>query len=134
MEKLLDVIERKDALVIALSDGHIRAVDLSGYHRGNEAEISAEELYEEGKRVYTILPEDMEQLQNCEYIFREDAGKYDDFRRFGTFFCLLVIFISGLLQVWYQKSVILNRYVRLSNYLLMGNHAYEFINRLAVLK
>ena len=42
MEKLLDVIERKDALVIALSDGHIRAVDLSGYHRGNEAEISAE--------------------------------------------------------------------------------------------
>ena len=73
MEKLLDVIERKDALVIALSDGHIRAVDLSGYHRGNEAEISAEELYEEGKRVYTILPEDMEQLQNCEYIFREDA-------------------------------------------------------------
>ena len=73
MEKLLDVIERKDALVIALSDGHIRAVDLSGYHRGNEAEISAEELYEEGKRVYTILTEDMEKLQNCEYIFREDA-------------------------------------------------------------
>ena len=73
MEKLLDVIERKDALVIALSDGHIRAVDLTALKPETEAEMSAEELCAAGKKIYTVLSEDMEQLQSCEYIFQEDA-------------------------------------------------------------
>ena len=72
MEKLLDVIERKDALVIALSDGHIRAVDLTALKPETEAEMSAEELCAAGKKIYTVLSEDMEQLQSCEYIFQED--------------------------------------------------------------
>ena len=60
MEKLLDVIERKDALVIALSDGHIRAVDLTALKPETEAEMSAEELCAAGKKIYTVLSEDME--------------------------------------------------------------------------
>ena len=76
MEKLLDVIERKDALVIALSDGHIRAVDLTALKPETEAEMSAEELCAagfQGPALYKVLSEDMEQLQSCEYIFQEDA-------------------------------------------------------------
>ena len=51
MEKLLDVIERKDALVIALSDGHIRAVDLTALKPETEAEMSAEELCAAGRSI-----------------------------------------------------------------------------------
>ena len=39
----------------------------------NKAEMSAEELCAAGKKIYTVLSEDMEQLQSCEYIFQEDA-------------------------------------------------------------
>lgn len=91
MTELEKVIEEDNILVFLSLTRRIRACDLSdcAVIKGDEcgkkikemsqnkgivrSDINLEQLYQKGKPVHILLAEDMEQLQEADYIFQDNA-------------------------------------------------------------
>lgn len=91
MTELEKVIEEDNILVFLSLTGRIRACDLRdcAVIKGDEcgkkikemsqnkgivrSKINVEQLYQKGKPVHILLAEDMEQLQETDYIFQDNA-------------------------------------------------------------
>lgn len=91
MIDLEKVIEEDNILVFLSPTGRIRACDLRdcAVIKGDEcgkkikemsqnkgivrSKINVDQLYQKGKPVYILLMEDMEQLQEADYIFQDNA-------------------------------------------------------------
>lgn len=91
MEKLEKVIEEKNILVFLLPTGYIRALDLTDTSvekdsdcgirismsnlnsRTDKRKLNTDLLYKNGKPIHILLPEDMEKLQEEDYIFKDNA-------------------------------------------------------------
>ena len=69
MTELDKVIEEDNILVFLSPTGRIRACDLTEF----KSKLNVEQLYQKEKPVYVLLSEDMEQLQEADYIFQDNA-------------------------------------------------------------